>query len=573
MKIKSLNLLNDQALGEGTPNYDDGLGFETYASVLASAASATEGPFTIGIFGEWGTGKTSLMRLIKSNLSTDDNVITVWFNAWRYEKEEHPIVPLIGTIVHALEKHKSFRSKLKDGGKSLINALRAIAYGFSTKTKLKLPGFAEIEASFVAKDMIDRSDKLSPDPLIDRSLYYQAFETLEGVKVPRKAKIVVLIDDLDRCFPNLAIKLLESIKLVLSQKGFIFFLGVARKVLEGYLQHRYKNKYGIPDFEGKAYLDKIIQLPFSIPSHHGKMNEFSEVVLKRVEKKIRSQLSDILPTMGEALNGNPRSIIRFLNNILIDLSINENLAEKKIMKKIPVEYFAITRCLEQRWHEILDMLVDNDELSDEVSRWDRETIRREANSSISEISKIATVLNSDKGLQKILLEKPGISWLINKDIRREAIQFLRTQRQDSASKIKEHSIYYDIFLSYSGKNRNFVIEMAGYLADEGIKVFMDTEVKPGDRWDDVLLKAVSNSKAIGFCISEESVKSSYVQQEINYAIYKLAENPHYRIIPILLPNSDLSLLPEQLKKYHVFDLRGGINRDRIQNLVKILKRT
>ena len=129
-------------------------------------------------------------------------------------------------------------------GRHLIRSLRAIAYGFSAKSKVKVPGFAEVEASFVAKDMIDRDERLTPDPLLDRSLYFGAFNSLEDVKLREKVRIVVLIDDLDRCFPDQAIRLLESIKLVLAQPGFIFILGVARQVVEGYLQHRYTKEMG-----------------------------------------------------------------------------------------------------------------------------------------------------------------------------------------------------------------------------------------------------------------------------------------------------------------------------------------
>ena len=75
--MTQLPLLKDQALGEGTDETLDGLGFATYARVLADAAAFTPGPFTIGIFGEWGTGKTSLMRLIESNLKGREDVITV----------------------------------------------------------------------------------------------------------------------------------------------------------------------------------------------------------------------------------------------------------------------------------------------------------------------------------------------------------------------------------------------------------------------------------------------------------------------------------------------------------------
>ena len=67
------------------------------------------------------------------------------------------------------------------------------------------------------------------DPLLDRTLYYNAFETIESVAAEQAAgddavKIVVFIDDLDRCLPPQALKLLESIKLVLAQRGFIFAL-------------------------------------------------------------------------------------------------------------------------------------------------------------------------------------------------------------------------------------------------------------------------------------------------------------------------------------------------------------
>jgi predicted KAP-like P-loop ATPase len=132
-----ISLIADQAIGESDLRTADGLGFETYAQVLATAAADTKGPFTIGVFGEWGTGKTSLMRLIKKNLEASPNIVTVWFNAWRYDKEDHPIVPLVGTIVHELEKHKDDKAVLAQTRRSLVGALRAIAYGFSAKAKVK----------------------------------------------------------------------------------------------------------------------------------------------------------------------------------------------------------------------------------------------------------------------------------------------------------------------------------------------------------------------------------------------------------------------------------------------------
>lgn len=571
--MEKLNLLNDQALCEDDPKYTDGLGFETYARVLAGTAAGTNGPFTIGIFGEWGTGKTSLMRLIETMFSENDNIITVWFNAWRYEQEEHPIVPLVGTIVKELEKHKSFLAKIKDGGHSLLKALRAVAYGFSAKSKVKIPGFAEIEASFVAKDMIDRSDSLTPDPLLDRSLYYQSFEALSAVDFPQGTRIIVLIDDLDRCFPDLAIKLLESIKLVLSQKGFIFILGVARRVIEGYLQHRYEKEYGIKDFQGNAYFDKMVQLPFHIPPHTGRMKKFSKAILKKVEYEIRKELEEIVPIMGEALGGNPRSIIRFVNNILIDLAIYDELVKKGILDNLPVKYFAVSRSLELRWPKVFSLLTASDKLAESITDWDNDTINRIKDSDDEEISKFASLLIGDLELQTLLKTKHGQDWLRLKTKRDASVQFLESQRQESKTESRDASLSYDIFFSYSYDDKTYVYQIAEVLTNEGVKVFMDKDVSPGEKWVEALNEALSKTKAICFFISPSSVESEFVLREINVALLKQMQDAKYKIVPIMLPGSDFNQLPDELKEYQALDLRSGIDPEKIKQLAQMLKKS
>lgn len=110
--------------------------------------------------------------------------------------------------------------------------------------------------------------------MLDNSLYYNAFDRLAELEINKTLKIVIIIDDLDRCFPDSAIKLLEGIKLALAQPGFIFILGVARNIIEGYLEHRYKDEFGLENFQGSSYLDKIVQLPFYLPSHRDRMQNF-----------------------------------------------------------------------------------------------------------------------------------------------------------------------------------------------------------------------------------------------------------------------------------------------------------
>src|SRR5689334_18390105 len=87
----------------------DSLGLDPIARTIAGAALGTPGPFTIGVYGAWGHGKTSALRLAKCLLESEDTnpdrpIATVWFNAWQHEKEEHPLFPLIAAVVEGLEE-------------------------------------------------------------------------------------------------------------------------------------------------------------------------------------------------------------------------------------------------------------------------------------------------------------------------------------------------------------------------------------------------------------------------------------------------------------------------------------
>ncbi|MFO1145594.1 MAG: P-loop NTPase fold protein [Rhodospirillales bacterium] len=573
--MATLQLLTDQALGEASSPVDDGLGFDTYAQILSHAAINTLGPLTIGIFGEWGTGKTSLMKMISSSLDKRSDVIVVWFNAWRYEKEEHPIVPLVASIMKDVQGKKSFLDRLSDSGKELVRSLRAVAYGFSAKSKVKVPGFAEIEASFVAKDMIEREEKLRTDPLLDRSLYYGAFETLASVKL--EGKIVVLIDDLDRCFPDLAIKLLESIKLALCQPGFVFIMGVARTVIEGYLNYRYKEDYGLKDFDGASYLDKIVQLPFYIPPHRGRIDLLLDKLLSAIDPSIQGEFTKVKPIIAAASGSNPRATKRFINNLLIDQAINKTLAsievpEQNRMKKIPISYFAVTRALQQKWNSIFLLLTLYSELCDNVANFTQDNLARYATSQESEISTIATTLLGDRVLSDILFSEQGKAWLIDHHIRNATIEFLKEKRidqTDSRSRLSEDE--FDIYISYQKEDQLYVSEIASFLSNLGIRFFIDQEqLIPGDDWRKKIESALLKSRIFAVCIGKHWPKIGWQHNEVDIILNLNIKYHNFRIIPILLPGADPDEIPDVLRTLHWLDMRDGISKDTLMLLERAL---
>ncbi len=260
----NFKLLSDEPILESARS--DQLEFEHTAGVLARAALHTDSPITIGVFGNWGSGKTSMMRLMKQIVDDegrgDNAAVAVWFNAWQYEREEHLIVPLLATIARDIKKRQAQLEKelpkdgdkaarkaltiMKEGGSKIHDALRSVLYGVSMKGKLGVPMLGELEINASMKDMIERYEAVTQDTLMARSLYFDAFDQLRELshdKEVEKPQIVVFIDDLDRCFPEQAVRLLESVKLVLHQPKFSFVLGVYPQIVEEFIRNKYAAQY------------------------------------------------------------------------------------------------------------------------------------------------------------------------------------------------------------------------------------------------------------------------------------------------------------------------------------------
>ena len=371
----------------------DELRFGPIAEVLAGAALQAESPITIGVFGNWGTGKTSLMRLMMKMVAEKGKIVDVpgekerdkkvaliqkqvqraavpvWFNAWQYEREEHLIVPLIATIAREVERKREewgkielkddvsdaarkALNKMTEGSKDVCSRLRAALYGISVTGKLPvpLPGGIEIGAS--VKDMVDRYEAITQDTLMARSLYFDAFDKLHdlsrdaGVKKPQ---IVVFIDDLDRCFPEQAVHLLESIKLVLHLPGFAFVLGIYDKIINEFIRNKYLSKYPLEAIKATSgeeegadgdlrhrmneylkyfdkYLEKIVQVRHYVPEREAKdMHGYVEALLDEAHVKsefipdvtIPSDRRNLLELIAEVGECNPRDIVRKVNGLIV----------------------------------------------------------------------------------------------------------------------------------------------------------------------------------------------------------------------------------------------------------------
>jgi predicted KAP-like P-loop ATPase len=214
-----------------------GLGFQDYAEALVNIILDSDSPFTIGILGDWGVGKTSLMQTMCAKLKeqSDHGVIPVWFNAWRCEREQYfAIIPLLEVLA----------SEITD------DDLKKDIWNFLKSMQLRVClGPAELSAG---------GDKQNQ---IEEALYFDKVTAIKTTLKRNNKKIVVFIDDLDRCAPDKILEVLESTKVFLDITGFVYVLGMNSEVVNKAIDLKYKDM-GIT---GEDYLEKIIQIPFKVP--------------------------------------------------------------------------------------------------------------------------------------------------------------------------------------------------------------------------------------------------------------------------------------------------------------------
>ncbi|MBD1936526.1 P-loop NTPase fold protein [Microcoleus sp. FACHB-68] len=301
--------------GDG-PNPTPGAEFETYATHLCGIAreaiDKAEGAFTIGIFGSWGSGKTTLMRCIEkkfAELSEHNKYKTIWFNPWKYEGKEAVWNALIKTILIEIEEEL----RLKHGCIELREKLNL--YGNAAFTQLPSALLnVLLEKNLGIKLGELKTEELEALYLIDKQHYNLVnrfeidFKKLVDKYVDLDGKLIIFIDDLDRCLPENALNVLEAIKLYLDYEKCVFFIGVDKKIIEQGVRKRYLASLKIT---GKEYIEKMIQLDFYLPDKSPE--ELKNLLKARISNKWRDD-QEMWDMVLEGTSYNIRKAKRFLHS-------------------------------------------------------------------------------------------------------------------------------------------------------------------------------------------------------------------------------------------------------------------
>jgi len=303
----------------------------------AQERAMARGAVTCAVFGEWGSGKTSFLRLLEREYR-DKGSTTVWFEPWRYEREDHLLVPLMvevsGKVAHRITNANVKQAALETGKRLVGRAAKAVLRTGGKMVEAQT-GFdpAKVGETFIeqyGETSTDWTESLSEIEKFRQGLY-DTIELAAGAAVERHGApdelqypVAVFIDDLDRCEPEQVRRLLESIKLFLDAPGCVFFVALDEEQVQFALSEPYRQIFpqsaGInvrAHTYGRRYLEKFFQQSVHLDESYVPIGRAINYLRQRIWEALREHLTedaleyeDDISLIYSCIRPNPRALKR-----------------------------------------------------------------------------------------------------------------------------------------------------------------------------------------------------------------------------------------------------------------------
>lgn len=261
------------------------------------------------LYGEWGSGKSTLMKYLQKELKGSFN--TFFFEAWEFESDSNLSLSLLEFLT------TESQDSTEEAFGEIINTATKLFKGFVKSTKVSFSlGLAKVRID--GDKIVEAVEEESEETFLQlKKKFKTEFIRWEDfiTKGDNPNYNVVFVDDLDRCEPENVLNLLSALKLFFTYgEKTIFFCGVDKKAVN----EAVKTKYG-DVVKANEYLEKVFDISFTMPEHD---NLLKLVTLFFKDKEVSKSLSDFLRDLNFT---NPRRVKKLLNKFLILKTIKQNI--------------------------------------------------------------------------------------------------------------------------------------------------------------------------------------------------------------------------------------------------------
>lgn len=343
---------------------EDLFNVKPYIEGLSSFINRCNTPMTIAIQGDWGSGKTSIMNMVRERI----DLPVVWFNTWQYSQfrmgEELPVA-LLSSLLDALFSTKDcmekneFVAKMKKNMRIIKKQLRSTVVALADTVNAG-------KIADAALSIVDDDDTSIVKVIGELKEQFQA--CIDNIcQIKHKNRIVIFIDDLDRLQPEQAVELLEVLKIFLDCEKCVYVLAIDYEVVCQGIGQKYGDNIGIE--KGRSFFDKIIQVPFKMPVAQYDIKQFVSNTLGQLKISVcvdSEEMDLYIGLITTSIGRNPRSIKRLFNTFTL-LNNMPIIAEMDdVWKKNML--FAIL-CLQLSFEECFNYIIElGDSLDDNFFR-------------------------------------------------------------------------------------------------------------------------------------------------------------------------------------------------------------
>ena len=307
----------------------DLLKVEKYSLALSNFIIRSDTPITVGLQGEWGTGKTSLMSLLLEDFN-EKNIACSWVNTWEYSLFRNANETTPGVLRGMLEKLKeSCKSRgiwtLKDDTEEKFKSAARFLGGLANQIVAKQTGIDVKGAAAVGGS----NQKSSAEVAEIKALIADLIKDLITDPKNPIEKVVFFVDDLDRIPPGDAVEVLEALKNIFDIPNCVFILAIDYDIVVKGLESKFGPKTDENEREFRSFFDKIIQVPFSMPIGTYDIENFLVEKLKDLGTGILEEEKELyVKAVKYSIGYNPRSLKRYLNafsliNHLKEIEVDE----------------------------------------------------------------------------------------------------------------------------------------------------------------------------------------------------------------------------------------------------------